>query len=143
MMTTSKTTRATNFCSPQRGGADGCRLLATLAGKRIAGSDAPEKRELKVGFIPLTDCASVVMAAERKFDEKHGIRIVPTKESSWAAIRDKLIYGELDAAHCLYGLVYGVQTGIGGPRKNMNILMALNQNGQAITLSTVARERRG
>jgi hypothetical protein len=28
-----------------------------------AGSDAPEKTEVKIGFIPLTDCASVVMAS--------------------------------------------------------------------------------
>ncbi|MCX7902588.1 MAG: ABC transporter substrate-binding protein, partial [Burkholderiaceae bacterium] len=64
-----------------------------------AGSDAPEKKEVRVGFIPLTDCASVVIAAVNKFDEKHGIRIVLSKEASWAAVRDKLVNGELDAAH--------------------------------------------
>jgi len=73
-----------------------------------AGSDAPEKKEVKVGFIPLTDCASVVIASVMKFDEKYGIKIVPSKEASWAAVRDKLVNGELDAAHVLYGLVYGV-----------------------------------
>ena len=71
-----------------------------------AGSDAPEKTEVKIGFIPLTDCASVVMAAAKGFDKKYGIKIVPTKEASWAAVRDKLVNGELDAAHVLYGLIY-------------------------------------
>src|SRR5882672_1383627 len=99
------------------------------------GSDAPEKKEVKIGFIPLTDCASVVMAAVNKFDEKYGIKIVPSKEASWAAVRDKLVNGELDAAHVLYGLVYGVHLGIGGPKKDMAVLMTLNHNGQAITLS--------
>jgi nitrate/nitrite transport system substrate-binding protein len=99
------------------------------------GSDAPEKKEVKIGFIPLTDCASVVMASVLKFDEKYGIKIIPTKESSWAGVRDKLVNGELDAAHVLYGLVYGVHLGNGGPRKDMAVLMTLNQNGQAITLS--------
>jgi nitrate/nitrite transport system substrate-binding protein len=99
------------------------------------GSDAPEKKEVKIGFIALTDCASVVMAAVNKFDEKYGIKIIPTKESSWASVRDKLVNGELDAAHVLYGLVYGVHMGSGGPRKDMAILMTLNHNGQAITLS--------
>ena len=51
-----------------------------------AGSDAPEKKEVKVGFIPLTDCASVVIASVMKFDEKYGIKIIPSKESSWAKI---------------------------------------------------------
>src|SRR5204863_6476148 len=100
-----------------------------------AGSDAPEKKELKVGFIPLTDCASVVIASEMKFDEKYGIKITPSKEASWAAVRDKLVNGELDAAHVLYGLIYGVHLGVSGPKKDMAMLMTLNNNGQAITLS--------
>jgi nitrate/nitrite transport system substrate-binding protein len=100
-----------------------------------AGSDAPEKKEVKVGFIPLTDCASVVIASVMKFDEKYGIKIVPTKEASWASVRDKLVNGELDAAHVLYGLIYGVHLGLGGPKKDMAVLMGLNHNGQAITLA--------
>ncbi len=106
-----------------------------------AGSDAPEKPELKVGFIPLTDCASVVMAAMQGFDKKYGIKIVPTKEASWAAVRDKLTNGELDAAHVLYGLVYGVHLGIGGPKKDMSVLMAINNNGQGITLSNQLKDK--
>ena len=64
-----------------------------------AGSDAPEKTEVKVGFIPLTDCASVVIASVMGFDKKYGIKIIPSKEASWAGVRDKLINGELDASH--------------------------------------------
>ncbi|MFJ7568019.1 CmpA/NrtA family ABC transporter substrate-binding protein [Herminiimonas sp. NPDC097707] len=108
--------------------------LATQ-GAWAAGSDKPEKEEVKVGFIPLTDCASVVMASVMGFDKKYGIRIIPSKESSWAGVRDKLVNGELDAAHVLYGLVYGVHEGIGGAKKYMAVLMNLNNNGQAITLS--------
>ena len=108
---------------------------AVRTGAWAAGSDAPEKKEVKIGFIPLTDCSSVVMASVMEFDKKYGIKIVPTKEASWAGVRDKLVNGELDAAHVLYGLIYGLQLGIGGPKKDMNILMALNHNGQAITLS--------
>ncbi len=100
-----------------------------------AGSDAPEKKEVRIGFIPLTDCASVVMASVLGLDQKHGVKIIPTKESSWAGVRDKLVNGELDFAHVLYGLVYGVHLGLGGPKKDMAVLMNLNQNGQAITLS--------
>lgn len=100
-----------------------------------AGSDAPEKNTLRVGFIPLTDCAPVVMAAVKKFDEKYGITIIPSKESSWASVRDKLLSGELDAAHVLYGMVYGLQLGVSGPQREMAVLMTLNNNGQAITLS--------
>jgi nitrate/nitrite transport system substrate-binding protein len=110
-------------------------------GAWAAGSDAPEKKEVKIGFIPLTDCASVVMASVLKLDEKYGIKIIPTKEASWASVRDKLVNGELDAAHVLYGLVYGVQLGIGGPKKDMAVLMTLNQNGQGITLSNQLKDK--
>ena len=120
-----------------KGSAAAAAALAGVAspGAWAAGSDAPEKKEIRIGFIPLTDCASVVMASVLKFDEKYGIKIVATKEASWAGVRDKLVNGELDMAHVLYGLVYGVHLGIGGPKKDMAVLMTLNNNGQAITLS--------
>ncbi|TLX65140.1 nitrate ABC transporter substrate-binding protein [Stutzerimonas nosocomialis] len=105
-----------------------------------AGSDAPEKAALTVGFIPLTDCASLIVAATQGFAGKYGLTITPSKEASWAGVRDKLINGELDAAHVLYGMLYGLQLGVGGPRTEMANLMGLNQNGQAITLSRQLRE---
>jgi nitrate/nitrite transport system substrate-binding protein len=118
-------------------GAAAATFFSTLghSGVWAAGSDAPEKTALKIGYIPLTDCASVVMAAELGLDKKYGIKIVPSKEASWAGVRDKLVSGELDMAHVLYGLVYGLQLGTSGPQKDMAVLMTLNHNGQAITLS--------
>ena len=105
------------------------------------GSDAPEKKEVKIGFIPLTDCASVVMASVLGIDKKYGVTIVPSKEASWAGVRDKLVNGELDFAHVLYGLVYGVHLGIGGAKKEMAVLMTINNNGQAISLSKKLADR--
>lgn len=60
---------------------------------RVAAWGRPEMPVVRVGFIALTDCASVVMAAELGFDEQHGVKIVPTRESSWAGLRDKLVHG--------------------------------------------------
>ncbi len=114
---------------------------ALRAAVYAAGSDAPEKTEVKIGFIPLTDCASVVMASVLGIDQKYGVKIIPTKEASWAGVRDKLVNGELDFAHVLYGLVYGVHLGIGGPKKDMAVLATLNHNGQAITLSRKLAEK--
>ena len=105
------------------------------AGAWAAGSDAPEKTDVKESFIALTDCSSVVMANNLGLDKKYGVKIIPTKEASWAAIRDKLVNGENDLSHILYGLVYGLQLGIGGQQKDMSVLLTLNNNGQAITLS--------
>ena len=93
-----------------------------------AGSDAPEITEVNIGFIPLTDCAPIVVAAEMGFDKKFGIKIIPSKQASWAAVRDKTMNGELHASHVLYGLIYGVQMGIGGQQKDMKVLMNLDHN---------------
>jgi nitrate/nitrite transport system substrate-binding protein len=90
---------------------------------------------VRIGFIPLTDCAPVVMAARLGLDRKHGLRIEASKEASWSAVRDKLVGGELDAAHVLYGLVYGVELGIGCAPRDMAVLMTLSANGQGISVS--------
>ncbi len=95
----------------------------------------PEKTDLSIGFIPLTDCASIVMASELGLFKKYGLNVTVSKEASWAAVRDKLTLGQLDAAHVLYGLIYGSHLGIGSQKKDMAILMGINHNGQGITLS--------
>jgi len=93
------------------------------------------RKTIRIGFMPLTDAASLIMASERGFDRARGIRIELSRETSWARLRDKLRTGALDAAHALYGMVCGVELGIGCQRQNMAVLMSLSQNGQAITLS--------
>jgi nitrate/nitrite transport system substrate-binding protein len=114
-------------------------LLSSFA--YAQGSDAPEKKEIRIGFIPLTDCASIVMASVLGLDVKHGVKFVLDKQASWAGVRDKLISGELDMAHVLYGLVYGTHLGIGSTKKDMAVLMTLNNNGQAISLSKKLAEK--
>ncbi|WP_313165972.1 CmpA/NrtA family ABC transporter substrate-binding protein [Massilia oculi] len=109
----------------------------TLAGKGawIAGTDRPEIETVRIGFMPLADCAPLVMASVLGFDEQYGVRFELTRELSWTAMRDRLIGQQLDAAHALYGMVYGIQNGIGTQQCDMAVLMNLHQNGQNITLS--------
>src|SRR5476649_2621134 len=102
----------------------------------VNGSDAPEKSSLDLGFMALTDCASLVVAATQGFAQPYGLTLNLKRQSSWANLRDKLVSGELDAAHSLYGLIYAVHLGIGGVAPtDMAVLMGLNQNGQSINLS--------
>ena len=91
---------------------------------------------VKLGFIPLTDCSPLVMAKELGLFKKYWVEVVLTKETSWANVRDKILTGELDGAHCLYSMPFSVYTGVGGKEGSlMKIAMMLNVNGQAITLS--------
>jgi len=102
----------------------------------VAGSDAPEKSSVNLGFLPLTDAASLIVAATQGFAQPFGLTLNLQRQSSWSALRDKLVGGELDAAHGLYGLIYAVHLGIGGSSAvDMAVLMGLAQNGQSISLS--------
>jgi nitrate/nitrite transport system substrate-binding protein len=98
-------------------------------------AELPEKTHLRLGFVALSDAAPLIAAKLLEFGHAHGLTLELCRQPSWAALRDKLLSGELDAAHSLYGLVYGVQLGLGGPCTDMAVLMVLNRNGQAITLS--------
>jgi nitrate/nitrite transport system substrate-binding protein len=89
-----------------------------------------------LGFIALTDCASLVMAKELGYFEQRGLDVTLQKQASWPATRDALLNNQIDGAHCLFSMPLSVATGIGGPAGNtsLKIAMVLNNNGQAITL---------
>jgi two-component system, oxyanion-binding sensor len=93
-------------------------------------------REFRIGYVPLVDAAVVVAAAERGFAEAEGLRFVLEREPSWATLRDKLMLGIVDAAHCLAPLAVATTLGLspGGPVAMVAPLM-LNLNGNAVTLS--------
>jgi nitrate/nitrite transport system substrate-binding protein len=98
-------------------------------------SDAPETPALKFGMIALTDCSPIVIAHEKGFFKKHGIEATVLKGANWAAIRDNLSSGVLQATHMLLGMPIAATMGLAGsPKKPMIIPWLLNRNGQAISL---------
>lgn len=111
-------------------------LLLVLTSAGPLQPDVSEKEVIRLGIIPLTDCAPIVMAKELGLFEKYGVNVEVSKEASWANVRDKILTGELDGAHCLFSMPLSVYTGIGGKEgSEMKVAMVLNNNGQAITLS--------
>lgn len=90
---------------------------------------------LRIGFVPLLDCAILAVAREKGFAARHGLALELVREASWAAIRDKVAYGQLDGAHMLAGLPIAATLGIGPPEVGMIAPMALGQGGNAVTVS--------
>ncbi len=110
----------------------GNRSWAATAG---SASDAPETPNLNFGMIALTDCSPIVIAHEKGFFKKYGINATVTKGANWAAIRDNLSTGSIQATHMLIGMPLASTMGLAGsPKKPMVIPWILNRNGQAITL---------
>jgi nitrate/nitrite transport system substrate-binding protein len=111
-------------------------LVSVAFGMSASNPTKPLGRKIKLGFIPLTDCAPLVAAKELGLFAKYGVDVELSKEASWANIRDKVLNGELDGAHCLFSMPLSVYTGIGGKAgAEMKIAMVINNNGQGITLS--------
>ena len=122
------------------------RLLAACGGSvktaSEAGSTASARsttaatgKPVNIGFIALTDCASIVMAKELGYFSERGLNVNVIKQASWPATRDALLNGQIDAAHCLSSMPVSLAAGVGGkPDQLLQIAMIINNNGQSITL---------
>jgi ABC-type nitrate/sulfonate/bicarbonate transport system substrate-binding protein len=94
-----------------------------------------ERARLKVGFIPIIDCAPVVLAEELGAFERQGLDVEIRREVSWSNVRDKLALGLLDASHILAPLPLAQTLGIDSVNVAMVNVMTLQLNGNALTLS--------
>jgi nitrate/nitrite transport system substrate-binding protein len=116
-------------------------ILGKLPGSGFHGaaayaSEAPEVGSMNFGIIALTDCSSIVLAHEKGLFRKYGIESTVTKGASWAAIRDSLANGQIQATHMLIGMPLASTMGLmGAAPKAMVIPWLINRNGQSITLS--------
>lgn len=94
-----------------------------------------ETPDMRFGIIALTDCSPIVVAHEKGFFKKYGINSTVVKGANWAAIRDSLSNGDIQATHMLLGMPIASTMGLlGSPQKPMVVPWILNRNGQSITL---------
>lgn len=109
----------------------------------VSAADAPETATAKLGFIALTDSAPLIIALEKGYFAKYGMKDVSvTKQTSWAVVRDNLELGAdkggIDGAHILTPIPYFLSTGKitkGNTPLPMYILGRLNTDGQGISVS--------
>jgi len=119
---------------PAPGGSTGAPSAASSAAN-VPGTSGPETPDVRFGIIALTDNSPIVIAHERGLFKKYGINSTIVKGASWAAIRDSLSNGDIQATHMLLGMPLASTIGLlGAPKKPMVIPWLLNRNGQAITL---------
>jgi NitT/TauT family transport system ATP-binding protein len=97
--------------------------------------------KLIIGFMPLLDCATLVVAAERGFAADEGLELALVRETSWANIRDRVVVGHFDAAHMLGPMTLASSLGIGHIKVPVIAPFSLGLGGNAITVSRGLWER--
>jgi two-component system, oxyanion-binding sensor len=90
---------------------------------------------LRIGFIPLTDAAALIVAVDKGFAAKEGLTIDLVREVSWSNVRDKLNIGLFDAAHLLAPVAIASALGIGHVKVPLLAPFMLGLNGNAITVA--------
>jgi len=93
------------------------------------------------GFVPLVDCAPLVIAREIGFAAEEGIELILHAEPTWSSVRDKLVFGQFDAAHMLSPVPVATSMGLGGIPKRLDVLSVLSVNGNVIGVSRDLHQR--
>ncbi len=104
-----------------------------------------EKKDLNIGFIPITCGAPILMAEPLKLYDKHGLARGPKlqKAKGWTMIRDWAVGRQVDCVHMLSPMPLAVTLGVGTSATPFYMLAVENVNGQAITLHNSHRGRTG
>lgn len=98
-------------------------------------SAARSTHVVRAGFIPLVDAAPLIVAARLGFAEKEGITIVLDRETSWAAVRDRIAVSHLDVAHMLAPMPIAANLGLGPLPVRIVAPIALGSGGNTLTVS--------
>lgn len=90
---------------------------------------------VSLGFMPLTDCAPLIVAQQEGYFTAEGLDVSLSREASWANIRDKVLVGALDGAQMIAPMPLAMSLGIGTPVTPMATLLTLSVQGNTITLA--------
>ena len=118
-------------------------FLPLDAMKAMAAEGGPlEKKDLKIGFLPITCATPIVAADPLGFYAKQGLNVSLIKTAGWAVVRDKTLAGEYDASHMLSPMPLAISMGLGAQPNPMVIPAIENVNGNAITLHVKHKDKR-
>lgn len=111
-------------------------LLCTLLLLPLSSNSAEaEKQQLKLGFIKLTDMAPLAVALELGYFDDEGLSVQLEAQPNWKVLQDRVLDGQLDAAHMLAGQVLASQAGMTGNQK-LQTALVLDLHGNACTVSS-------
>ena len=92
-------------------------------------------RPLRVGFLPVNDCAPLAVACELGLFEKYDLAVELRREASWKNVNDQIIHRQLDAAHAPATLPFLINLNLTGENCVCLSGLVLSLQGNAITIS--------
>lgn len=98
---------------------------------------------LNCGYVPLVDCAPLIIAQELGFAGEEGLELNLVRQPSWSALRDMLALGHLEAAQMLSPMPIAMSMGLGGLSAEIDALMVLSVNGTVFGASNALAEGLG
>ncbi|MEI6714067.1 MAG: CmpA/NrtA family ABC transporter substrate-binding protein [Verrucomicrobiota bacterium] len=113
----------------------------TTATRRARVRSLTESDTFRIGFVPMIDCAPVVVAYELGLFDKFGVSCQLSREIGWASVRDRLLHQELHAAHAPAAMAFALRCGLGSLAVPCLSAMILAYGGSSITLSSELREQ--
>ena len=90
---------------------------------------------LRIAFLPLDDAAVLAVARERGFAEDEGLALDLVRTTSWATLRDRLVFGQVQAAHMLAPLAIAVTLGLSQQPAALAAPYKLNVNGNMLVMA--------
>lgn len=96
---------------------------------------------LTAGFVPLTDAAPLIVAAELGFAEAEGLELALSPAPSWSRLRDDLAFGRVDAAHLLSPMPVAMTLGLGGVEMAVDAVQVISVGGEMIGVSRAIAAR--
>ena len=90
---------------------------------------------LSVGFMPLVDAAPLIVAHELGFAEEEGLALNLQSAPSWSTLRDRLVLGQIEAAHMLAPVPVAMALGLGGVKTRLDALSVMSVNGNVFGVS--------
>ncbi|HUD94910.1 ABC transporter substrate-binding protein [Sphingobium sp.] len=92
--------------------------------------------ELKIAFLPLNDAAVLVAAREKGFAEEEGVNLTLVRTTSWATLRDRLVFGQVHAAQMLAPLAVAVTLGLSQQPAALAAPYKLGVNGNMLVMAS-------
>jgi len=116
--------------------------LQDLQAKALESKGSLEKKDLRIGFVPITCATPLIMAGPLGLYQQQGLNVQLQKTAGWALVRDKMLNNELDASHFLSPMPLTISMGVGSSAQPMRVMAIQNVNGQAITLALKHKDKR-